>query len=172
MSTRSERARRRAARVRNQRIAILVIALVILAGAAVLVFMTSQNKQAENNLTAAGLPDTSNLTTTASGLQYKDVTVGSGTEAKEGDTVSVHYTGWLTDGTKFDSSVDRGQPFSFPLGAGSVIPGWDEGVAGMKEGGKRILVIPSNLGYGTSGAPGVIPPNATLIFEVELLDVE
>jgi FKBP-type peptidyl-prolyl cis-trans isomerase len=172
MSTRSERARRRAARVRNQRIAILVIALLILAGAAVLVFMTSQNKQAENNLTAAGLPDTSNLTTTASGLQYKDVTVGSGTEAKEGDTVSVHYTGWLTDGTKFDSSVDRGQPFSFPLGAGSVIPGWDEGVAGMKEGGKRILVIPSNLGYGTSGAPGVIPPNATLIFEVELLDVE
>lgn len=172
MSTRSDRARRRAARVRNQRIAILVIALLILAGAAVLVFMTSQNKQAENNLTAAGLPDTSNLTTTASGLQYKDVTVGSGTEAKEGDTVSVHYTGWLTDGTKFDSSVDRGQPFSFPLGAGSVIPGWDEGVAGMKEGGKRILVIPSNLGYGTSGAPGVIPPNATLIFEVELLDVE
>jgi FKBP-type peptidyl-prolyl cis-trans isomerase len=172
MSTRSERARRRAARVRNQRIAILVIALLILGGAAFLVYTTSQNKQAENNLAAAGLPDTSNLTTTATGLQYKDVTAGTGAEAKEGDTVSVHYTGWLTDGTKFDSSVDRGQPFSFPLGAGSVIAGWDEGVAGMKVGGKRILVIPSNLGYGPSGATGVIPPNATLIFEVELLDVQ
>ena len=172
MSTRSERARRRAARVRNQRIAILIIALLILGGAAFLVYTTSQNKQAENNLTAAGLPDTSNLTTTASGLQYKDVTVGSGTEAKEGDTVSVHYTGWLTDGTKFDSSVDRGQTFSFTLGQGGVIAGWDEGVVGMKEGGKRILVIPSNLGYGPNGASGVIPPNATLIFEVELLDVQ
>ena len=172
MSTRSERARRRAARVRNQRIAILVIALVILAGAAVLVFMTSQNKQSEDNLSAAGLPDVSNLTTTASGLQYKDITVGDGAEAKSGDSVSVHYTGWLTDGTKFDSSVDRGQPFSFTLGQGGVIAGWDEGVVGMKEGGKRILVIPSNLGYGPNGASGVIPPNATLIFEVELLDVQ
>ena len=171
-SARSDRARRRAARVRNQRIAILVIALLILAGAAVLVYMTSQNKQSQNNLSAAGLPDTSNLTTTASGLQYKDITVGDGTEAKAGDNVSVHYTGWLTDGTKFDSSVDRGQPFSFNLGQGRVIAGWDEGVAGMKKGGKRVLVIPSNLGYGTSGAGNLIPPNATLIFEVELLDVQ
>jgi FKBP-type peptidyl-prolyl cis-trans isomerase FkpA len=172
MSTRSERARRRATRVRNQRIAILVIALLILAGAAVLVFMASQNKQTENNLAGAGLPDTSNLTTTSTGLQYKDVIVGSGAEAKPGDTVSVHYTGWLTNGTKFDSSVDRGQPFSFTLGQGRVIAGWDEGVAGMKEGGKRVLVIPSNLGYGTSGAGNVIPPNATLIFEVELLGIQ
>jgi len=172
MSTRSDRARRRATRVRNQRIAILVIALLVLGGAAFLVYMTSKSKSPEVNPSAAGLPDTSNLTTTASGLQYKDITVGAGTEAKQGDTVTVHYTGWLTDGTKFDSSVDRGQPFSFPLGAGRVIAGWDEGVAGMKEGGKRILVIPSNLGYGPSGASGVIPPNATLIFEVELLDIQ
>jgi len=166
------RARRRAARVRNQRIAIIVIAILILGGAAFLVYMSSQNKQSENNPSAAGLPDTSNLTTTASGLQYKDVTVGNGTEAKQGDTVSVHYTGWLTDGTKFDSSVDRGQPFNFPLGTGRVIAGWDEGVAGMKVGGKRKLVIPSDLGYGARGAGSVIPPNATLVFEVELLGIK
>jgi FKBP-type peptidyl-prolyl cis-trans isomerase FkpA len=106
------------------------------------------------------------------GLQYTDDQVGTGTEATSGKTVSVHYTGWLMDGTKFDSSRDRGQPFQFPLGAGRVIKGWDEGVAGMKVGGKRTLVIPPNLGYGASGAGGVIPPNATLKFEVELLDVK
>lgn len=172
MSTRSDRARRRAARVRNQRIAIIAVVLLLLAGAAFLVYYTSRPDQPAVSQSAAGLPDISDLTTTASGLQYKDVTVGSGAEAQAGNTVSVHYTGWLTDGTKFDSSVDRGQPFSFPLGAGRVIPGWDEGVAGMKEGGKRILVIPADLGYGANGAGGVIPPNATLIFEVELLDVE
>lgn len=172
MSTRSDRARRRAARVRNQRIAILVVVLLLIAGAAFLVYTTSRPNQEPAGQPAAGLPDTSNLTTTASGLQYKDVTVGSGAEAQDGNTVSVHYTGWLTDGTKFDSSVDRGQPFSFLLGTGGVIAGWDEGVKGMKVGGKRILVIPSNLGYGASGASGVIPPNATLIFEVELLDVK
>jgi FKBP-type peptidyl-prolyl cis-trans isomerase FkpA len=172
MSTRSDRARRRAARVRNQRIAIIVIVLLLLAGAAFLVYSTSRPDQPSVSQSASGLPDISDLTTTASGLQYKDVTVGSGAEAQAGNTVSVHYTGWLTDGTKFDSSVDRGQPFSFPLGAGRVIAGWDEGVAGMKEGGKRILVIPADLGYGASGAGGVIPPDATLVFEVELLDVQ
>jgi FKBP-type peptidyl-prolyl cis-trans isomerase FkpA len=172
MSTRSDRARRRAARVRNQRIAIIVIVLLLLAGAAFLVYSTSRPDQPSVSQSASGLPDISDLTTTASGLQYKDVTVGSGAEAQAGNTVSVHYTGWLTDGTKFDSSVDRDQPFSFPLGAGRVIAGWDEGVAGMKEGGKRILVIPADLGYGASGAGGVIPPNATLVFEVELLDVQ
>ena len=108
----------------------------------------------------------------ADGLKYTDDVVGTGTEALAGKTVSVHYTGWLTDGTKFDSSKDRGQPFSFPLGAGRVIKGWDEGVAGMKVGGKRTLVIPPELGYGARGAPGAIPPNATLKFEVELLDVK
>jgi FKBP-type peptidyl-prolyl cis-trans isomerase FkpA len=105
------------------------------------------------------------------GLQYTDEQVGTGAEATMGKTAVVHYTGWLMDGTKFDSSVDRNQPFSFPLGAGQVIKGWDEGVVGMKVGGKRILVIPPQLGYGARGAGNVIPPNSTLKFEVQLLDV-
>jgi len=105
------------------------------------------------------------------GLQYTDEQVGTGAEATTGKTAVVHYTGWLMDGTKFDSSVDRDQPFSFPLGAGQVIKGWDEGVVGMKVGGKRLLIIPPQLGYGARGAGNVIPPNATLKFEVQLLDV-
>jgi FKBP-type peptidyl-prolyl cis-trans isomerase len=113
--------------------------------------------------------------TTASGLIYDDKVVGTGAEAKAGQEVSVHYTGWLfyggERGKKFDSSKDRGEPFEFPLGAGRVIKGWDEGVAGMKVGGTRVLTIPPGLGYGARGAGGVIPPNATLIFEVELLGV-
>jgi len=110
----------------------------------------------------------------ASGLQYEDVVVGSGKMAEPGMNVSVHYTGWLTDEakTKFDSSVDRGQPFQFQLGAGQVIQGWDEGVKGMRIGGKRKLTIPPDLGYGSRGASGVIPPNATLLFDVELIDVK
>jgi FKBP-type peptidyl-prolyl cis-trans isomerase len=108
---------------------------------------------------------------TASGLRYVDLAIGAGAEAKAGDRVAVHYTGWLDDGTKFDSSVDRGTPFGFPLGAGRVIKGWDEGVAGMRVGGKRKLIIPAELGYGDRGAGGVIPPKATLTFEVELLQV-
>ncbi len=116
--------------------------------------------------------DSAALTKTASGLQYQDVAAGSGAEAREGQVAVVHYTGWLTDGTKFDSSRDRGEPFSFPIGAGQVIPGWDEGVAGMKVGGRRKLVIPSNLGYGDMGAPPVIPPGATLVFDVELLELK
>ena len=114
-------------------------------------------------------------TTTASGLQLEDIVVGSGDAAAPGQHVSVHYTGWLYEndqtGLKFDSSKDRGEPFDFPLGAGRVIRGWDEGVVGMKIGGTRRLIIPAALGYGARGAGGVIPPNATLLFEVELLGV-
>ncbi len=115
------------------------------------------------------------MNTTPTGLQYEDTVVGSGDVAKAGQRVSVHYTGWLyqngEQGGKFDSSKDRGQPFVFPLGAGHVIKGWDEGVQGMAVGGTRRLVIPPELGYGARGAGGVIPPNATLLFEVELLAV-
>ncbi|MEW6218917.1 MAG: FKBP-type peptidyl-prolyl cis-trans isomerase [Thermodesulfobacteriota bacterium] len=127
------------------------------------VFLTMAQAQAE-------------MKTLPSGLRYEDSTVGSGPEAKSGQQVEVHYTGWLdegagTRGKKFDSSVDRQQAFVFPLGAGRVIRGWDQGVAGMKVGGKRTLYIPAALGYGARGAGGVIPPNADLIFDVELLGV-
>jgi FKBP-type peptidyl-prolyl cis-trans isomerase len=111
-------------------------------------------------------------TTTASGLQYWDIVVGAGAIAVAGNTAKVHYSGFLTSGEKFDSSRDRGEPFSFPLGGGQVIKGWDEGVAGMKVGGQRQLRIPPELGYGAAGAGGAIPPNATLIFDVELLGVD
>lgn len=115
------------------------------------------------------------MTELANGLKYTDTQVGTGDEAVRGKRVTVHYTGWLDNkgerGKKFDSSVDRGEPFSFNLGAGQVIPGWEQGVAGMKVGGKRTLIIPASLGYGARGAGGVIPPNATLIFDVELLKV-
>jgi FKBP-type peptidyl-prolyl cis-trans isomerase len=104
-------------------------------------------------------------------LKMEDLNIGDGAEAVAGKSVSVHYTGWLTNGTKFDSSVDRGQPFQFTLGARQVIEGWDRGVAGMKVGGKRKLTIPPEMGYGARGAGGVIPPNATLVFEVQLLAV-
>jgi FKBP-type peptidyl-prolyl cis-trans isomerase len=126
----------------------------------------------------APTPPQSKLDATMSQLQISDTTVGTGAEAVKGKTVVVHYTGWLYDptapnkkGKKFDSSVDRGQPFTFPLGAGRVIKGWDEGVAGMKVGGKRTLVIPPGMAYGSRGAGGVIPPDATLLFDVELLGV-
>jgi FKBP-type peptidyl-prolyl cis-trans isomerase FkpA len=113
----------------------------------------------------------SDTITTSSGLVIEDISAGAGAEAAAGQYVSVHYTGWLTDGTKFDSSKDRDEPFEFPLGARHVIAGWDEGVQGMKVGGVRKLTIPPNLGYGARGAGGVIPPNATLVFEVELLAI-
>jgi FKBP-type peptidyl-prolyl cis-trans isomerase len=112
------------------------------------------------------------VVTTDSGLKYQDLKEGTGDKAKKGDTVAVHYTGWLKDGTKFDSSVDRGEPFEFTLGARMVIKGWDEGVQGMKVGGKRKLIIPPELGYGKKGAGKVIPPDAQLTFDVELLKIK
>ena len=119
---------------------------------------------------------TGKTVTTSTGLQITDIKVGTGATPKTGQNCVMHYTGWLYEngakGKKFDSSVDRGQPFDFPIGTGRVIKGWDEGVATMKVGGKRTLIIPPSLGYGARGAGGVIPPNATLIFEVELLDVK
>lgn len=125
---------------------------------------------------AATVPATAEEMTTASGLKIIDTEVGAGATPATGQTCVMHYTGWLYENgqktTKFDSSVDRGEPFEFPIGTGRVIKGWDEGVATMKVGGKRTLIIPPELGYGASGAGGVIPPNATLIFDVELLDVK
>ncbi len=123
--------------------------------------------------TKAPTPVTGDGVKTESGLQYWDIVVGTGPVAKEGDAVRVHYTGWLVSGKKFDSSLDFGRPFTFALGNGEVIQGWDEGVAGMKVGGKRQLRIPPELAYGEGGSPdGTIPPNTTLIFEVQLLNVQ
>lgn len=157
-SLRSARARRRAARQRNMRITAIAVGAIVVGFLIFAIYSTIQKGN-------------SDMITTGSGLQYQDLVVGSGPAVKAGDMVSVHYTGWLEDGTKFDSSVDRNQPFDFNVGAGMVIKGWDEGLVGMQVGGKRKLVIPANLGYGASGAGGVIPPNATLIFEVELLAI-
>lgn len=124
-----------------------------------------------NNLIASNTMSDDNVVTTESGLKYKEIQEGTGATPQKGQTVVVHYTGTLEDGTKFDSSRDRKQPFSFKLGAGQVIKGWDEGISTMKVGGRRQLIIPPELGYGARGAGGVIPPNATLIFDVELLRI-
>jgi peptidylprolyl isomerase len=129
--------------------------------------------QAPGTQATGGPPAVSGETiTTASGLKYIDIEVGSGDSPQTGQTVVVNYTGWLADGTKFDSSVDRGEPFSFIIGTGRVIAGWDEGVATMKVGGKRRLIIPPDLAYGEEGYPGVIPANAELTFDVELLEIK
>jgi len=171
MSTSSARARRRAAKIRNQRI-ILIIVLVLIAIIGVFLIYRYSTSNTSTSTKDNNIPISNELITTDSGLQYQDIKTGIGSQAASGNTVAVHYTGWLEDETKFDSSVDRGTPFEFILGQGSVIQGWDEGVQGMQVGGVRKLVIPSELGYGARGAGGVIPPNATLIFEVELLEIK
>ncbi len=123
-------------------------------------------------MTYPGVPTTNNVQQTKSGLQYIDTLEGKGASPVSGNNVTVHYTGYLLDGKKFDSSVDRNKPFTFVIGYGQVIKGWDEGVASMKIGGKRKLIIPSPLGYGARGAGGLIPPNAELVFDVELIEIK
>jgi FKBP-type peptidyl-prolyl cis-trans isomerase FkpA len=146
--------------------------------AAVFLLITGCQPQAAGESPASAAAPESNEVTTVEGLQITDVAIGDGAKAEPGADIVVHYTGWLFDssqddnkGAKFDSSVDRNQPFQFPLGAGRVIKGWDQGFDGMQVGGKRVLVIPPEMGYGSRGAGAAIPPNATLMFEVELLDV-
>jgi len=155
--------------------AILICASLVLAGCGQQDAPAADSAAATNDMAATGTVKPAGVTD----LQITDVVKGKGATANAGQNVVVHYTGWLyqpgepdNKGTKFDSSVDRGQPFVFPLGGGRVIQGWDQGVAGMQVGGKRILVIPPEMGYGARGAGGVIPPNATLIFEVELLEIQ
>ena len=153
-------------------LALLLVVLVIACGgtdASDAITKASTNNSASTNSTTEENMDSNSPVTTASGLQYTDLVVGTGAAASEGATAVVHYTGWLMDGTKFDSSLDRGVPLEFPIGAGRVIAGWDEGVGTMNVGGKRELIIPPNLAYGDSGAGGVIPAGATLKFEVELI---
>jgi FKBP-type peptidyl-prolyl cis-trans isomerase len=149
---------------------IVILAITLLALAALAVGQTTPAKKAP----AASTPTkvTGTPTKTASGLEYWDIKVGTGAVAQSGQYVKVDYTGWLTNGKKFDSSVGTGKPFEFKLGASKVIKGWDEGVAGMKVGGKRQLRIPPGLAYGEKGYPGVIPANSTLIFDVQLVDVK
>jgi len=147
--------------------------------AATLIFACSQKEEASPEIKKSGDTvmaksdgyENEKMSKTPSGLLYEDIVAGSGASPAPGKKVTVHYTGWLQDGKKFDSSLDRNEPFVFQIGRGEVIPGWDEGVMTMKIGGKRKLIIPANLGYGAAGAGGVIPPNATLVFEVILLDI-
>ena len=160
---------------KNIKVFLIVIAIIIIAVVGALVFWGSggQNKDMDNNPNIANNADVVNVVTLPDGLQITDEIVGTGVEAKAGNAVAVNYIGTLENGTKFDSSYDRNQPFAFVLGAGQVIKGWDEGVAGMKVGGKRKLFIPPSLGYGAqSMGNGIIPANSTLIFEVELLGVQ
>jgi len=176
-TVREERRAAHARQHRNRTILLVVILVAVVALVAFAVYsLTSQgdNGQSSQNLDQNPAIADPNIETisTVSGLQYQELAVGSGPAAQAGDTVAVHYTGWLTDGTKFDSSLDRGAPFEFTLGRGSVIKGWDEGVAGMQPGGKRKLIIPAELAYGERGTGGVIPPGAILVFDVELVEIK
>jgi FKBP-type peptidyl-prolyl cis-trans isomerase len=171
---REQRRAQRLAKRNRQRIILGIIIALIVVVIGYFVFRDYSSKQQSypiGTLDETPPAPSANAVTTASGLIYDDLQVGDGTTAQPGNTVSVNYTGWLEDGTKFDSSLDRGQPFEFTLGAGGVIAGWDEGVTGMRENGTRLLIIPPELGYGATGS-GTIPPNATLIFEVQLIDVK
>lgn len=160
LNLREQRRAARAKRRNQQRLIIIVSVFVIIGAIAAIVYFKSKSNQPAGE-----------LTTTASGLQYQDLTVGTGQEAKTGDTVSVHYVGTLEDGTKFDSSRDRNEPFQVTIGAGNVIKGWEEGLVGMRVGGTRKLIVPPELGYGNQAVGDVIPANATLIFEIELLSI-
>ena len=165
MPTENTRAKRNALRETEKRNANIIIAAIVIMVIALTIIFWPRTKEY--------LYDEEEMYMKAStGVMYKDIKIGKGDEALLGSTVVVHYNGYLTDGTKFDSSRDKGEPFEFTLGQGEVIEGWDNGVFGMKVGGKRQLVIPPELGYGEAGAGGVIPPNATLVFVVELLDVK
>jgi len=162
-SQRSVRAQRRADKIRNQRIILIIVGVILVALIGFVIYQSLSKPKSTPSTTTGQSPTM---------LQATDLQVGTGAEAKAGDTVTVNYIGTLADGTKFDSSYDRNQPFTFTLGAGDVIKGWDLGVVGMKVGGKRKLVIPPELGYGDQGAGSLIPPGATLVFEVELLEIK
>ncbi len=172
---REQRRSERIARRNRQRLILGIIGLLVVVLIAFLVYRdySSRNKAYPIGYLDSTPPAPSaNAITTSSGLTYEDLQVGDGATAKAGDTVSVNYTGWLADGTKFDSSLDRGQPTDFAIGVGKVIPGWDEGVVGMRVNGTRLLVIPPSLGYGSTGSGTTIPPNATLTFEVQLVAIK
>lgn len=175
-SPKTIREQRRAARTTQRRNIWLLVGVLVLIGIAAALYFGFSNRPMAPTAQTSGNPADPvpgvEITTTGSGLQYQVLATGSGPEAKSGDTVAVHYTGWLTDGTKFDSSLDRGTPFEFTLGRGGVIQGWDEGVAGMQVGGKRKLIIPSELAYGERSVGSVIPANATLVFDVELVEIK
>jgi FKBP-type peptidyl-prolyl cis-trans isomerase FkpA len=169
---REKRRQERIAKRNRNRILYGVIGVIVLAALLYLIFNEQLNKPSATDEIASGFSLSNAAITTDTGLIYEDLVVGEGAAAKAGDTVNVTYTGYLTDGTVFDSNVDSGTPFEFELGAGYVIPGWDEGLVGMQVGGTRLLVIPSDLAYGSTGSGGVIPANATLTFTTVLNEIK